>query len=208
MPDSSIALVVVDVQVDFCPGGSLPIPHGDKVVRPINSLLCTADAHNRLVVLTRDWPPQRSAHFATNGGVWPPHCIAGSDGARFHPDLRLPSPANIVSKGVQPGEDGYSGFDGLDDNRRSLLDILKAHSTESVLVCGLATDYCVLATVLDAIRSGFAAIVALDATAPVNLKTTDGTEAEDRMRAAGAYVVSTEEAQRLLMKLPSSQPSD
>ena len=208
MPDSSIALVVVDVQVDFCPGGALPVPHGDKVVRPINTLLHTADAHNRLVVLTRDWHPQASTHFSTGGGVWPPHCIAGSDGARFHPDLQLPSPANIVSKGAQPDEDGYSAFDGVDDERRSLLNILKAHSTETVLVCGLATDYCVLATVLDAMRSGFTAIVALDATAPVNLKTTDGAEAEDRMKAAGASVVSTEAAQRLLMKVPSSQPSD
>ena len=208
MADSSIALVVVDVQVDFCPGGALPVPQGDKVVRPINTLLQAADAHNRLVVLTRDWHPQESTHFATGGGIWPPHCIAGSDGARFHPDLRLPSPANIVSKGIQPGEEGYTAFDGVNDDQRALLNIRKAHATETVLVCGLATDYCVLATVLDAIRSGFAAIVALDATAPVNLKTTDGTEAEDRMRAAGAYVVSPEEAQRLLMKLPSSQPAD
>ena len=208
MPDSSIALVVVDVQVDLCPGGAPPVPHGDKVVRPINTLLHTADAHNRLVVLTRDWHPQASTHFSTGGGVWPPHCIAGSDGARFHPDLQLPSPANIVSKGAQPDEDGYSAFDGVDDERRSLLNILKAHSTETVLVCGLATDYCVLATVLDAMRTGFTAIVALDATAPVNLKTTDGAEAEDRMKAAGASVVSTEAAQRLLMKVPSSQPSD
>ena len=208
MADSSIALVVVDVQVDFCPGGALPVPHGDKVVRPINTLLHTADAHTRLVVLTRDWHPQASTHFSTGGGAWPPHCIAGSDGARFHPDLQLPSPANIVSKGAQPDEDGYSAFDGVDDERRSLLNILKAHSTETVLVCGLATDYCVLATVLDAMRSGFTVIVALDATAPVNLKTTDGAEAEDRMKAAGASVVSTEAAQRLLMKVPSSQPSD
>ena len=208
MADSSIALVVVDVQVDFCPGGALPVPHGDKVVRPINTLLHTADAHNRLVVLTRDWHPQASTHFSTGGGDWPPHCIAGSDGARFHPDLQLPSPANIVSNGAQPDEDGYSAFDGVDDERRSLLNILKAHSTETVLVCGLATDYCVLATVLDAMRSGFTAIVALDATAPVNLKTPDGAESEKRMKAAGAYVVSTEAAQRLLMKVPNSQTSD
>ena len=208
MPDSSIALVVVDVQVDFCPGGALPVPHGDKVVRPINSLLHTADAHGRRVVLTRDWHPQESTHFATGGGLWPPHCIAGSDGARFHPELRLPSSANIVSKGIEPGVDGYSAFDGADDDRRSLLNILKAHSTETVLVCGLATDYCVLATVLDAMRSGLATVVALDATAPVNLKPTDGAEAEDMMKAAGAHVVSTEAAQRLLMSVPNSQPSD
>ena len=131
-----------------------------------------------------------------------------SDGARFHPDLRLPSPANIVSKGIQPGEDGYSAFDGVNDDQRSLLNILKAHATETVLVCGLATDYCVLATVLDAMRFGLTAIVAMDATAPVNLKTTDGAESEKRMKAAGAYVVSTEAAKRFLMKVPSSQPSD
>ena len=181
MPDSSIALVVVDVQVDFCPGGALPVPQGDKVVRPINTLLQAADAHNRLVVLTRDWHPQESTHFATGGGIWPPH---------------------------SPGEDGYSAFDGVDDDQRPLLNILNAHATETVLVCGLATDYCVLATVLDALRSGLTAIVALDATAPVNLKTTDGAESEERMKAAGAYVVSTEAAKRFLMKVPSSQPSD
>ena len=200
MANSSVALVVVDVQVDFCPGGALPVPHGDKVIRPINRLLQTAEANHRLIIATRDWHPPESSHFTNGGGDWPPHCVAASKGARFHPTLELPSTALIVSKGLLPGEDGYSAFDGTDNNRCSFLELLKAHSIEAVVFCGLATDYCVRATVLDAIQAGFSAFVVLGATAPVNLKQTDGTEAAREMQAAGADVLSTEAAQHFLMK--------
>jgi nicotinamidase/pyrazinamidase len=192
--------VVVDVQVDFCPGGALAVPQGNCVLAPINRLLHIATENHRPVIATRDWHPQESSHFTSGGGRWPPHCVADSKGAAFHPDLVLPAHTIIVSKGLQPNENGYSAFDGIDDKQLSLLNVLSAHSIDNVVVCGLATDYCVRATVLDAMRSGFSAFVVVDAIAPVNLNKTDGEEAAREMQGAGAHMVDTMAAQRFLSK--------
>ena len=192
--------MVVDVQIDFCPGGALAVPQGNCVLEPINRLLHIATQNHRPVVATRDWHPQQSSHFTSGGGRWPPHCVADSQGAAFHPDLLLPAHTIIVSKGLQPNENGYSAFDGVDDKQLSLLKVLTAHSIEDVVVCGLATDYCVRATVLDAMRSGFSAFVVLDAIAPVNLNDTDGEEAAREMQDAGAHMVDTAAAQRFLLR--------
>ena len=199
MTNPSVALVVVDVQVDFCPGGALAVPQGNCVLEPINRLLHIATENHRPVVATRDWHPEESSHFTSGGGRWPPHCVADSKGAAFHPDLRLPAHTIIVSKGLQPNENGYSAFDGIDDKQLPLLTVLNAQSIEDVVVCGLATDYCVRATVLDALRSGFSAFVVLDAIAPVNLNGTDGDEAAREMQDAGAYMLDTEAAQTCLI---------
>ncbi len=192
--------MVVDVQVDFCPGGALAVPQGNCVLEPINRLLHIATENHRPVIATRDWHPQESSHFTSGGGRWPPHCVADSKGAAFHPDLVLPAHTIIVSKGLQPNENGYSAFDGIDDKQLSLLNVLSAHSINNVVVCGLATDYCVRATVLDAMRSGFSAFVVVDAIAPVNLNKTDGEEATREMQGAGAHMVDTMAAQRFLSK--------
>ncbi|MEO1995434.1 MAG: isochorismatase family protein [Planctomycetaceae bacterium] len=200
MTNPSVALVVVDVQVDFCPGGVLAVPQGTRVIEPINRLLHIATQNHRPVIATRDWHPRQSSHFTSGGGRWPPHGVADSKGAAFHPDLLLPAHTIIVSKGLQPDENGYSAFDGVDDKQATLLTVLNAHAIKDVLVCGLATDYCVLATVLDAMRSGFSAFVVLDAIAPVNLNDTDGEEAAREMQDAGAHMMDTAAAQSFLLR--------
>jgi nicotinamidase/pyrazinamidase len=200
MANPSVALVVVDVQFDFCPGGALAVPQGNRVLEPINRLLHLATMNHRPIVATRDWHPQTSSHFTSGGGRWPPHCVADSKGAAFHQDLLLPAHTIVVSKGLQPNENGYSAFDGIDDKQTSLLNILTAHSIEGVVVCGLATDYCVRATVLDARRFGFSTFVVVDAIEPVNLNDTDGDEAEREMQDAGAQLVGSSTVQRLFVQ--------
>ena len=156
--------------------------------------------NHRHIVATRDWHPQTSSHFTSGGGRWPPHCVADSKGAAFHQDLLLPAHTIVVSKGLQLNENGYSAFDGIDDKQTLLLNILTAHSIEGVVVCGLATDYCVRATVLDARRFGFSTFVVVDAIEPVNLNDTDGDEAEREMQDAGAQLVDSSTVQRLFVQ--------
>ena len=189
---------MVDVQLDFCPGGALPVPHGDTVIAPINRLLQSATAQNIPVIATRDWHPPNSAHFTTGGGSWPPHCVADTPGAAFHPSLRIPPTAIVVSKGRTATEDGYSGFDGTDTVGRSLRSVVQAHSLSDILVCGLATDYCVRATALDASRFGITTYVVSDAIASVELRESDGQRALEDMRTAGVALVATNSAQQLL----------
>ena len=198
MAESSIGLVVVDVQLDFCPGGALPVPHGDAVISPINRLLQSATAQNNPVIATRDWHPPNSAHFTTGGGSWPPHCVADTPGAAFHPSLRIPPTAIVVSKGQTATEDGYSGFDGTDDVGNSLRSVLQSHGLNGILVCGLATDYCVRATALDASRCGITTFVVSDAIAAVELHEGDGQRALQEMRDAGVRLLDTKRAQQLL----------
>jgi nicotinamidase/pyrazinamidase len=200
MAGTSIGLVVVDVQLDFCAGGALPVPYGDTVIAPINRLLQAAKARKRLIVVTRDWHPPDSTHFTTGGGAWPPHCVADTPGAAFHPGLRIPQTAIVVSKGRTATEDGYSGFDGTDTVGRSLRSVLQSHSLSDILVCGLATDYCVRATALDASRFGITTYVVSDAIASVELRESDGQRALEDMRTAGVGLVDTNSAQQLLEK--------
>ncbi|MEM8559835.1 MAG: isochorismatase family protein [Bacteroidota bacterium] len=145
------ALVVVDVQRDFCPGGALAVPEGDAVVPVLNRWIEEAEVRGVPVFFTRDWHPQDHASFVAQGGPWPPHCVQDTEGATFHPDLLVPDGAPVISKATTAAAEAYSGFDTTD-----LAAQLRAADVSRVWVGGLATDYCVRATALDALAEGFA----------------------------------------------------
>ena len=170
------ALIVVDVQRDFCPGGALAVPRGDDVVPVINRLLGLTDW---LTVATRDWHPADHCSFEAQGGIWPPHCVAGTDGAAFHPALDQSRIRTVVSKAVTSDAEAYSGFQGT-----GLAARLAARGVRRVFVCGLATDYCVKATALDARRAGLDVVVIEDAIRGVEVKPGDCAKAVDEMRAS------------------------
>jgi nicotinamidase/pyrazinamidase len=179
------ALIVVDVQNDFCPGGSLAVERGDEVVAPLNRLIDEFLARGLPVYKSRDWHPPHTKHFADHGGTWPVHCVQDTRGAEFHPDLSQDPRVEVVSKGTGD-EDSYSAFDGT-----SLAEDLRRQGVREVWVGGLATDYCVKNTVLDALREGFRVRALSDAMRAVNLQPGDDTRALEEMRAAGAEVVDS-----------------
>lgn len=181
------ALIVVDVQNDFCPGGSLAVVNGDKVVAPLNKLMNEFLERGEPVFKTRDWHPAKTKHFKAYGGTWPVHCVQGTRGAEFHPDLLDDPRITIISKGTDESADGYSGFDGT-----SLARLLREEKVDEVWVGGLATDYCVKHTVLDARREDFEVKALADAMRPVNEDPQDGAEAIEEMREAGAEIVGSE----------------
>jgi len=189
--DASTALVVVDVQNDFAdPAGSLFVRGGEEVVSRINDEIQLATADGAFVVYTQDWHPPSTPHFAKDGGVWPVHCVAETWGAELHPVLAVAGPS--VRKGSN-GEDGYSGFTMRDplsgeDRPTELADLLWERGVTRVVVGGLATDYCVLGTVLDARRLGFDTTVLTGAVAAVELTPGDGAGALSRMAEAGAHL--------------------
>ena len=186
--DRSPALLVVDVQNDFCAGGALAVPGGDAVIPVLNRLAARVAALGFPVYASRDWHPADSRHFATHGGRWPTHCVAGTPGARLHPALDLPPGTLIVTKGAGRDEEGYSAFDGSIAGRGSLLADLRARGVNELIVGGLATDYCVRASALDARRQGFAVTIVADAVRPVDVQPGDGDRAVDELEAAGAVV--------------------
>jgi nicotinamidase/pyrazinamidase len=178
------ALIVVDVQIDFCPGGALPIEGGDEVVPVLNRWIAAASEAGVPVYASRDWHPTGHSSFTESGGQWPPHCLQDSDGARFHPDLRLPDATMIVTKGARFDRDQYSAFD-----ETGLATELRSRGVKRVWAGGLAQDVCVRATVLDARRHGFEAIVIADGTRPVTR--IGGDEANEEMHRAGAQFETT-----------------
>ena len=180
------ALIIIDVQNDFCPGGALAVADGDQVVPALNRYIAQFSAAGLLIVATRDWHPEKTRHFKAYGGLWPPHCIQGSKGAEFRADLALPKDAVIVSAGMAPDEEGYSGFDGRDDQGTGLADLLRARGVERIFVGGLATDYCVKHTVLDGLKQGFKVVLLEDAVRGVNLDPDDSNRAIEEMSRAGA----------------------
>ncbi|MFH0873440.1 MAG: nicotinamidase [Candidatus Komeilibacteria bacterium] len=188
-------LLVVDVQNDFCPGGSLAVPQGDDVVPVINRIMREHfGCDPRRVFFSRDWHPANSRHFAANGGQWPVHCVRNTTGADFHPGLEVPPGAIIVSKGVEPDDDGYSAFSDrcviVDPYESIHLErLLKLRNITHLVVVGLATDYCVKATVIDARQKGFVVGVTLEACRAVNLHDQDLEQAISEMMAAGAVVL-------------------
>ncbi len=187
------ALIVVDVQNDFCPGGALAVTDGDAVVPVLNEYIRHFVERSLPVFASRDWHPQISRHFRDYGGTWPAHCIQGTTGAEFHPGLQFSSEATgvvVVSKGEDPEEDAYSAFQGRVAGGTLLADALRERGVEHVLVGGLATDYCVKSTVLDAIASGFQATFLADASRGVNLRPHDAEEAIAEMVRAGAAVAT------------------
>lgn len=197
------ALIIVDVQNDFCPGGALAVPEGDQVVPIINRL----QPHFELVVATKDWHPPDHLSFAANHGktpgevielnqrpqvLWPNHCVQGTKGAEFVPQLDRSRIARVFQKGAERGVDSYSGF--FDNDGRTstgLGDYLREQGVEQVYLCGLATDYCVKFTALDALRLGFEVYLIEDACRGVNLKPGDVEQAVAEMREAGARVIQS-----------------
>jgi nicotinamidase/pyrazinamidase len=187
------ALLIVDVQNDFCPGGALAVPGGDRVVPVLNRYAERFAAAGAAVVATRDWHPARTRHFAAWGGVWPPHCVQDTEGAAFHPDLRLPEGTQVVSKGTDPEQDAYSAFQAETPEGMPFAAALGERGVSRLFVGGLATDYCVKATVLDALKEGFEAVVLEDAVAAVEVSPGDGERALAEMKAAGAVAVRAED---------------
>ena len=184
-PDAQDGLIVVDLQVDFCPGGALAVAEGDEVVATVNGLL---NIPGWMKVATRDWHPADHASFEAQGGIWPVHCVAETRGAAFHPRMEAGKVEMVVSKATTRDAEAYSGFDGT-----TLADDLREAGIERLFVCGLATDYCVKATALDARREGFEVVVVEDAIRAVNVNPGDGKKAIEEMRAAGcAFAPSSE----------------
>jgi nicotinamidase/pyrazinamidase len=191
--DPFVALLVVDVQNDFAdPEGSLSVREGEEILPEVNREIRVALAAGSTVVFTQDWHPEHTPHFRTDGGIWPVHCVRDTWGADFHPALHVPADAPVVRKGVD-GRDGYSGFSVRDPGTGEveatrLESLLRERGIERILVAGLATDYCVKETVLDARGLGFDTVVLRDAIRAVDLEPGDGDRAIERMREAGAEI--------------------
>ncbi|HST52383.1 MAG TPA: nicotinamidase [Pyrinomonadaceae bacterium] len=177
------ALIVVDVQNDFCPGGSLAVERGDEVIEPLNRLIHEFLTRGEPVFKSRDWHPSKTRHFSMYGGTWPVHCVQNTHGAEFHKDLAEDLRIRIISKGLGD-EDQYSAFDGT-----TLAEELRARGVEEVWVGGLATDYCVKNTVLDALREGFKVKALTEAMRAVNLRPGDDARAVEEMQSAGAEII-------------------
>lgn len=183
------ALVLVDIQNDFCPGGALAVEEGDQIVEVVNRLM----PRFPLVISTQDWHPANHVSFKAQGGPWPPHCVQGTSGAELHPALNKQTIAHYFRKATSPNKDDYSEFEGRDEEDRSLDQLLKSNDVQRVFVVGLATDYCVLATVLDGLKLGFEVFVVTDAVRAVNVEPEDGANALRQMSAAGAHLVTSDE---------------
>jgi nicotinamidase/pyrazinamidase len=177
------AFIVVDPQNDFCPGGSLPVPRGDEVFGPINRAL----PKFRHVLATQDWHPPEHRYFQAHGGPWPHHCVQGTRGAEFHSDLDVSRIQEVIQKGMEHEQDGYSGFAGTD-----LVDRLRARGVERVFIAGLATDYCVKATAVEAVEHGFETYVLMDAIRPVEVEPGDGERALRAMAQAGVHLITSD----------------
>ncbi len=178
------ALIAVDVQNDFLPGGSLAVARGDEVVPALNRYAALFAARGLPAIATRDWHPRNHCSFKAQGGPWPPHCVADTLGAAFAPGLELPHGTTVVSKATRIDQDAYSGFAETD-----LAELLHARGVRRVFVGGLATDYCVLNTVRDAVRLGFAVVLLCDAIRAVEARPGDGERAIAEMVALGAQPV-------------------
>lgn len=195
-------LLVVDMQNDFCPGGSLAVPDGDRIVPRVNRTI-DLFVHRELPVLaSRDWHPRVTKHFKEYGGAWPAHCIQGTKGARFHPGLTLPQDAIVLSKGMDPEQDSYSAFQAYNGRGRDLESVVHDLGIDELFLCGLATDYCVRATALDALRRGIRVRVLADAVKGVDVKPGDSKAALQEMRDAGVPFLESRGMAKLLPSRP------
>jgi len=185
------ALIIVDMQNDFMPGGALPVPEADKIVDTVNTYIDHFVSRGALVVATRNWHPPNHISFTERGGPWPPHCVQNTWGAQFHPNLRLPESAIIVSKAFLPDKEAYSGFDGTD-----LEFILRSRGIRRVFVAGVAIDYCVRATALDAVRLGFETFLLVDAVKGVDIPKGSIEKALNEMLDAGIVFLDINDFER------------
>lgn len=186
-PDA--ALILVDIQNDFCPGGALAVAGGDEIVATVNRLM----PRFPLVVSTQDWHPANHISFKERGGPWPPHCVQGTTGAELHPALDTGTIVNYFRKASSPDKDAYSEFEGTDENGRTLDEFLKSRNVKRVYVVGLATDYCVKATVLDALKLSYEVYAVTDAMRAVNVNPNDGANALGEMERNGAQLITSDE---------------
>ena len=184
-PQPGDALLIEDVQNDFLHGGSLAVPRGEEVVPVLNRYLQIFTTQNLPVYAARDWHPERHCSFRAQGGIWPPHCIAGTRGAEFAAALRLPPSAVIVSKATTAEQEAYSSFQGTDLDQQ-----LRAANIRRLFIGGLATDYCVLNTVRDALRLGYEVLLLIDAIRAVDVQPGDGQRAEEEMISLGAQRIT------------------
>ena len=181
------ALIIVDVQNDFLPGGSLAVPQGEEVILALNRYIEIVQSKGLPIFATRDWHPPAHSSFKEQGGPWPDHCVADSWGARFAPELSLPNSAVVISKGREIDEDAYSGFRGTDLDER-----LRSAGIRRLLIGGLATDVCVLNTVRDALGHGYGVLLLEDAIKAVNVHPDDGEKAVEEMTRLGAIPIRWE----------------
>ena len=184
------ALLLVDVQNDFCPGGALAVPDGDRIVPIANWYARLFERRGLPVFASRDWHPGETKHFQAGGGPWPPHCVQGTRGAELHPKLSLPVDAVVVSKGMDPEQDSYSAFQAETPAGRLLGEELKARGVERLFVGGLATDYCVRASVLDALQQGLQVFLLEDAVRGIDLQSGDVLRALEEMEEHGAHTAT------------------
>lgn len=191
-----VALLVSDIQIDFCPGGSLAVTGGDEIVARVNRYIQIFARMGLTIFATRDWHPRETTHFSRFGGQWPIHCVQGSRGAEFHPALRLPPQAVIVSKGDDPHRDDYSPFQVTDAGGVTFIDRLRQSGVTHLYLCGLATDYCVRWTALDALRAGFRVTVLADAVRGVELIPGDSQRALEEIVAAGGEMANLEDMEK------------
>lgn len=187
---SKSAVLVVDVQNDFCPGGSLAVKDGDKIIPYLNMIIAKARLANQEVIFSRDWHPTVTRHFKEFGGIWPVHCVNDTHGAKFHYVLDVRDMGDIfVIKGMDPDKDAFSAFDGLVFGDRTLHNFLQSRQIQHLTIGGLATDYCVKATVLDALKFGYRVTVPKLCIAAVNINPLDGQTAILEMSKAGAMIL-------------------
>lgn len=184
MLDDGSALIIVDMQNDFMPGGSLPVPDADKIIPVINKYIEIFMAKGLPIFASRDWHPPNHISFKQRGGVWPVHCVRNTLGAKFHPDLKLPRSATVVSKATDPNREAYSAFD-----RTELADRLREKNIKRVFIAGVATDYCVKNTALDALENGFEVILLEDATKGL----ANSLSAIEEMKAKGVKMMRLEQ---------------
>jgi nicotinamidase/pyrazinamidase len=187
---SKKALLIVDVQNDFCPGGALAVPEGDKIVPNLNRYIKISLKKKWPVFATRDWHPVKTNHFKSFGGAWPVHCLANTQGAQFHAKLKLPKDAILLYKGIDPEKDSYSAFQAEDLSGMGFAKCLDRLGVKEIYVGGLATDYCVKSSVLDAIKAGLKVRLLLDGVKGVNLKPDDSKKAIQEMVRKGAKKIT------------------
>jgi nicotinamidase/pyrazinamidase len=192
--EKKCALLVVDMQRDFCPGGALAVDGGDEVIPYLNRCMELFTTLGLPVFASRDWHPPKTSHFKKQGGIWPEHCVQNTPGAEFHPDMDFPENTIVLSKGFDENAEGYTVFQGVDSDGKTFNEFLDTYGISVLYVGGLATDYCVKESVIDACNAGLDVIVCIDAMRGVDLEPDDSEKAIEEMKKHGAKIRSSKEA--------------